>query len=67
MVSMASSVQLVMIGILGEYVGRIYEQLKQRPLYVLRAEPAPSPLSRRPTSIQVSEQERATSVASDPP
>jgi dolichol-phosphate mannosyltransferase len=34
--SMLASVQLVMIGILGEYVGRIYEQVKQRPIYVIR-------------------------------
>ena len=28
-------VQMVSIGILGEYIGRIYEEIKQRPLYVV--------------------------------
>lgn len=32
-----SSVQLVCISIMGEYVGRTYMQSKQRPLYVIRA------------------------------
>lgn len=36
LVSLLAAVQLLMVGILGEYVGRIYEQVKQRPLYVLR-------------------------------
>ena len=37
-VSLASSAQLVVIGVLGEYIGRIYEELKRRPLYIVAEE-----------------------------
>ncbi len=40
-VALGSSAQLLMTGILGEYVGRIYEEIKRRPLYVVEKEVNP--------------------------
>ena len=41
-------VQLVVLGILGEYVGRIYGEVKRRPLYLVK-ERLGFPPTRRPT------------------
>ena len=32
------SLQLLSVGLLGEYIGRIYLETKQRPIYVVRRE-----------------------------
>jgi polyisoprenyl-phosphate glycosyltransferase len=38
LVSFGTCAQLLMTGILGEYIGRIYEEVKRRPLYVVGEE-----------------------------
>jgi glycosyltransferase involved in cell wall biosynthesis len=43
--AMGFSVQLLLMGVLGEYVGRTYEQVKSRPLYIV-AETVNLPLQR---------------------
>jgi glycosyltransferase involved in cell wall biosynthesis len=38
LVALGSSAQLLLMGILGEYIGRIYEEEKRRPLYIVGEE-----------------------------
>jgi polyisoprenyl-phosphate glycosyltransferase len=50
-VALGASAQLLMTGVLGEYVGRIYEEIKRRPLYITAEEVnLGSPVAERPSA-----------------
>jgi dolichol-phosphate mannosyltransferase len=57
LVALGSSVQLLVIGILGAYVGRIYEEVQRRPLYTVAKEVNFVPYDKDQGSLARSRQE----------
>jgi hypothetical protein len=53
-VSFLSGVQLLTLGVLGEYLGQVLEESKRRPLYLVAEEHVPKLETREPSADQKS-------------
>ena len=52
-VMLLAGVQLISLGVLGEYLGRVYEEVKDRPLYLVADEIGIHRVSSQPTPVPV--------------
>jgi dolichol-phosphate mannosyltransferase len=52
-IMLLNGIMLLVLGIMGEYIGRIFEESKNRPLYILRALPDNEALSTEEVRLSV--------------
>ena len=57
-ITIFGTMQLLLFGVFGEYLGRVYEQVKQRPLYIIEEVKRTEPLLENPAPAMAPGAER---------